>query len=143
VEFQPDIFVKGPDGLSLVVEAKTNIRNLSATEEELKRYMVSMNCSTGALVTPERMWLYRDQFTSMDPESVQRIGEFEMAGAWQQQPPTDPASFELFVQQWLERLAYQATVNPPPHLPEAIRNYIVPAVVGADIRAAHPRVFSF
>jgi len=126
-----------------VVEAKTSIGNLTATEEELKRYMSGMNCSTGALITPERMWLYRDQFTSMSPESVHRIGEFDMAGIWQQQPPTDPTSFELFVQQWLELVAYQAVVNPPRYLPQAMRDYIVPAVVGADIRAAHPRTFAF
>jgi hypothetical protein len=59
--FRPDIVVTGPDGVMLVVEVKTSLPNLQHSEEQLKRYMIGMQCPTGVLVTPERMWVYRRQ----------------------------------------------------------------------------------
>jgi hypothetical protein len=99
--------------------------------------MLAMQCPTGILITPHRMWVYRDLYSS--PPNVERVGEFDMGGVWQRQPPEDAASFELFVQQWLERLAEQPTKGLPRNIAEALREFIVPAVAGGDVRAAHPR----
>lgn len=135
--FQPDIIVTGQDGVTLVVEAKVTLPNLGRTEEQLRSYMISMQCPTGLLITPERMWVYRDLFSS--PPSVERVGEFDMRGVWQQQPPANALSFELFVQQWLERVAQQPTKDLPRNFTQAVREYVLPAVANGDVRAAHPR----
>jgi len=135
--FQPDILVIGPDGVTLVVEAKVSLPNLEQTEEQLQRYMFGMQCPTGILITPKRMWVYSDLYTS--PASVQRIGEFDMNGLWEQQPPEEDGSFQIFVQQWLERLAQQPTKDLPRNVGEALREYVLPAITSGEVRAAHPR----
>jgi hypothetical protein len=137
--FQPDIIVTGPDGVMLVVEAKASLPNLELSEEQLKQYMSAMQCPTGVLITPAHIWVYRDLYTTRTPQSIQRIGEFDTKGLWQQPPPTEPTSFEVFVQQWLERLAQQPARELPPHISGAFREYVVPAVINGEVRAAHPR----
>lgn len=139
--FQPDIVVTTPGepGVSLVAEAKLTLPNLDLTEEGLKQYMVLMQCPTGLLITPERMWLYRDFYTSRSPQSVRRVGEFSLKPLWDQPPPAQGALFETFVQRWLEDLAQRPTERLPPDLRDAIREYILPAVTTGDVRAAHPR----
>jgi len=137
VTFQPDIIVTGPDGVTLVAEAKVSLPNLERTEEQLRHYMFGMQCPTGILITPRRMWVYRDLYSS--PPNVERVGEFDMTGVWQRRPPTDASSFELFVQEWLERVAQQPTKDLPHDVAEVLREYIVPAVASGDVRAAHPR----
>jgi hypothetical protein len=137
VRFQPDIIVTGPDGVTLVVEAKVSLPNLGRTEEQLRSYMISMQCPTGLLITPERMWVYRDLFSS--PPNVERVGEFDMRLVWQQQPPANALPFELFVQQWLERVAEQPTKDLPRNFTQAVREYVLPAVASGEVRAAHPR----
>src|SRR5438067_12824722 len=133
--FQPDIIVTGPDGVMLVLEVKTSLPNLRSSEEQLKQYMVGMQCPIGVLITPEHMWVYRDLYTSRTPDSIQRIGEFETKYLWRQPPPTDATAFESFVQQWLERLAHQHTEDLPRNVSEALSEYVVPAVTNGDVRA--------
>ena len=137
--FQPDILITTPDGITLVVEAKVTLPNLERTEEDLKQYMVRMQCPIGLLITPERLWVYRDFYTTRSPQSVQRVGEFNVKPLWRQPPPRQGAPFEMFVQQWLEDLAKQPTKELPQELREALREYILPAVTTGDVRAAHPR----
>lgn len=135
--FQPDIIVNGPDGIALVVEAKTNLSMLETAEKEIERYMIGMQCPIGILTSPERMLVYRDAYSF--PPSVERIGDFDMNGVWGQQPPEDAASFEVFVQNWLEDLASQYTGRWPKQLRVAVRDYILPATAAGEVRAAHPR----
>jgi hypothetical protein len=141
IAFQPDIIVTGPDGVVLVVEAKASLPNLDLSEEQLKRYMSGMQCPTGVLITPERIWIYRDLYTTRTPQSIQRIGEFDTKGLWQQPPPAEETLFEVFVQQWLERLAQQPTQELPASIRGTFREYVVPAIANGEVRAAHPRYF--
>src|SRR6266446_9406667 len=103
--FQPDIIITTPDGISLVAEAKVTLPNLKRTEEDLKQYMVGMQCPIGLLITPERMWLYRDSYTTRAPDSIQRIGEYNIKSLWREPPPAQGTRFEDFVQRRLEELA--------------------------------------
>ena len=139
--FQPDIIVTGPDGVMLVVEAKAILPDLTHSEEQLKRYMSGMQCPTGVLITPGHIWVYRDLYTTRTPQSIQRIGDFDTKGLWQQSPPEEATQFEVFVQQWLERLAQQPAQKLPPNLSGTFREYVVPAVMNGEVRAAHPRYF--
>jgi hypothetical protein len=139
--FQPDIIVTGPDGVMLVVEAKVRLPNLELSEEQLKRYMSGMQCPTGVLITPEHIWVCRDLYTTRTPQSIQRIGEFDTKGLWQQPPPSEPMLFEDFVQRWLERLAQQPAQELPPNIRRTFREYVIPAVTNGELRAAHPRYF--
>src|SRR5258708_39495082 len=104
--FQPDILVTIPDEprVSVVVEAKVHLPNLDRTEADLKQYMVRMQCPIGVLITPERLWLYRDFYTMREPESVRRVGDYNITTIWRQPPPTEGSRFEAFVQHWLEDL---------------------------------------
>lgn len=137
--FRPDILVTTPDGISLVVEARVTLPSPERAEEDLKQYMVGMQCPTGLLITPKRMWLYRDSYTARSPQSVQRVGEFNLTRLWDQSPPRQEAQFETFVQQWLEGLAKRPAKEVSAELGAALREYILPAVTGGEVRAAHPR----
>src|SRR5437762_1695493 len=105
--FRPDIVINTPEGTTLVVEVKMHLPNLRGTEDGLKRYMVGMQCPVGLLVTPERIWLYRDSYSSRTPESVELVGVFDAKSLWRQPPPLDEVRFEVFVQDWLRDLTEQ------------------------------------
>lgn len=139
--FQPDILVTSPDEprVTLVIEAKVHLPNLDRTEAELKQYMVDMQCPIGMLVTPERIWLYRDTYTTQAPDSVQRIGEYNIKSLWREPPPTEGILFEAFVQRRLEDLAKAPAQELPSDLRDALREYILPAITTGNVRAAHPR----
>src|SRR5882724_6153952 len=139
--FHPDILVTTAElpRIALVVEAKVRIPDLDRTEQELKRYMVGMQCPVGLLVTPDRLWLYRDLYTGRSENSVQRVGEYDATALWGQTPPREPLQFEIFVQQWLERLTEQVARDLPYDLAEAVRDCVLPAVLSGEVRAAGPR----
>ena len=125
----------------LAVEAKASLPDLKLSEEQLKRYMSGMQCPMGVLITPEHIWVYRDLYTTRTPHSIQRIGDFDTKGLWQQPPPAEAKLFEVFVQEWLERPAQQPTQELPANISGIFREYVMPAVMNGEVRAAHPRYF--
>ncbi len=139
--FQPDILVTSTDEprIALVIEAKVHLRNLKQTEAELKQYMVQMQCPTGMLITPERMWLYRDSYVTRASDSIERVGEYNVKPLWLEPPPRQAARFEAFVQRELEGLTGIPRPGLPSDLRDALREYILPALKAGDVRAAHPR----
>jgi hypothetical protein len=137
--FEPDILITTPDGIALAVEAKTTLPNFEHAEEDIKQYMVGMQCPVGLLITPERIWIYRDFYSARSPLSVQRVGEFDAKPLWQQAPPPQGAAFQGFVQRWLEDLAGQPIGKLPKELRDALREHVLPALAGGEVRAAHPR----
>ena len=137
--FEADIIVSTVDGLALVVEAKVALPDLQQAEQQLKDYMVQMQCPVGMLVTPERLWLYRDSYLSRASQSVELVGEFDAREVWRDAPPLEGVQFEAFVQRWLEQLGQQPMQRMPKNLREALQEYVLPAVRGGEIRAAHPR----
>jgi len=139
MSFEPDILVTTPDGVSVVIEVKATLANLDRTEEQLKRYMVGMQCPVGLLLTPDRMLLYKDSYSDRSPSSIQRVGEFDAKGLWKQPPPTDPLLFERFVQHWLEESGRRPHSELPEDLRRAFEEHIDPALAAGEVRAAHPR----
>jgi hypothetical protein len=150
--FDPDILVASRDGtrIALVVEVKLAIRDLAATERQLKLYMVRNRCSTGMLVTPETVRIYRDTFTSYDEGSVERVGEFPAAGILDAdaasslrsipEPQRRMLQMEDAVQAWLEGLTGESAVAAlPDRLREAVEEHVVPALEQGEVRAAGPR----
>lgn len=145
---QADIIVTSPDSteVNLVVEAKLRFTDFPEAERQLKHYMLQVRCPLGILISPERLWIYRDRFTSNSEESVERLGEFGIAGLH----PFDPvpamadskaaaAAFEDAVQDWLESLPSSNTRGLEPKLRTAIDHYIVPAIENGIVGAAGPR----
>src|SRR5580693_2368695 len=134
---QADIIVSSPDAteVKLVVEAKLKVPNLRETERQLKGFMLQLSCPLGLLVSPQRLWVYLDRFTSDSEESVERIGEFNVEGLIKFHSPASEGpethfAFENAVQDWLESLSMtgsQERVNDPKLL-ETISHYILPAV---------------
>jgi hypothetical protein len=139
--FQPDILVTSPDAprVTLVIEAKVHLPDFDRTEAQLKQYMVGMQCPIGMLITPERMWLYRDSYTSRTPDSIERVGEYNIKSLWREPPPAQETLFEAFVQHRLEDLARRPALELPNDLRGALREYILPAIMTGEVRAAHPR----
>lgn len=137
--FEPDIIVTTADGPTLVVEAKATSASLHRTEEQLKRYMVSMQCPVGVLFTPERMIVYRDSYSGRLPSSVERVGDFDTKRIWHTPPPANNVFFQSFVQHWLEELIRRPDPDLPEDLRKAFEEYIEPALVSGEVRAAHVR----
>ena len=142
---QADIIVSSPDSteVKLVVEAKLQIPQLETIEHQLKNFMLQLRCPLGMLVSPRRLWVYLDRFTSYSEGSIERLGEFDIEGLIKfHLPATGGAvAFENAVQAWLEDLS-NTTVRArikDPNLLEIINHHILPAVETGIVRAAGPR----
>ena len=137
--FEPDIIITTPDDRIMVIEAKVAMNDLPRTEEALKRYMVAMQYPFGLLITPEKGWVYRDSYSSLSPASVRQVEEFDSTPIWRQNPPREPLEFEAFVQRWIEELGDFPTQSLPPHFKDIVQSYVLPAIAGGEVKAAHPR----
>jgi hypothetical protein len=146
--FEPDVIVTASEGLgvSLVAEVKLSLPDKSQAEEQLKRYMISMRCPVGLLVTPERLWIYNDSYSVPGLASVECVGEFPLFGF--RVPQLDAAAsprqaafaLEQAFQRWLEGLSTESERQKlPPALREALEEYVVPALNEGQVRAAGPR----
>lgn len=152
MSFAPDILVSSPDAhdLALVVEVQLRDDELGEAEQQLKRYMFGMRCPLGLLVTPERVRLLRDTYTSYGPESVERVGEYPVQGLFEEelakQPAENDAAARAFrledaVQAWLERLAAgRGLASLSPDLRHVVEEDVLPVLEQGEIRAAGPRV---
>jgi len=137
--FEPDILVNTPDRRVMVIEAKVAMHDLPSTEEALKQYMVDMQYPFGLLVTPEKVRVYRDFYSSLSPASVRQIEEFDGNRVWRQSPPSQGSEFEAFVQQWIENLADFPAESLPQQFKDIVTIYVLPAIAAGEVRAAHPR----
>jgi hypothetical protein len=145
---QADIIVTSPDSteVNLVVEAKLRFTDFPATERQLKHYMLQVRCPLGILISPERVWIYRDRFTSNSEESIERLGEFGITGLLpfhsvpaMADPKAAAAAFEDAVQDWLESLPSSDTGGLEPRFRSVIDHYVVPAIENGIVGAAGPR----
>jgi hypothetical protein len=137
--FQPDILINAPDGRVMVIEAQVTVNDFSSTQEALKRYMAGMQYPFGLLITPEKGWVYRDDYSSLSPASITQVEEFDSTRIWRQSPPRQGLAFEAFVQQWIEDLADFPAESLPPQLKDIVQSYVLPAIAAGEVRAAHPR----
>jgi len=105
--------------------------------------MLQMRCPLGLLVSPQRLLVYVDRFTSDSEDSIERIGDFDIAGLLKIRPSAagDEVAFENAVQAWLEDLSSSAMRGhvKDPMLLQIINHYILPAVETGVVRAAGPR----
>ena len=142
---QADIIVSSPDSteVKLVVEAKLETPNLRETEHQLRNFMLQLRCPLGLLVSPQRLWVYLDRFTSYSEDSIERLGEFNIEGLIRFHVPATGGgiAFENAVQSWLEDLSSDTTRGQvqDPKLREIINHYILPAIETGIVRAAGPR----
>jgi hypothetical protein len=145
---QADIIVTSPDStdVNLVVEAKLRFTDFPQAERQLKHYMLQVRCPLGILISPERLWIYRDRFTSNSEESIEQLGEFGTAGLVpflpvpaMADPKAAAAAFEDSLQEWMESLPTSNTRELDPKLRSAIDHYIVPAIENGIVGAAGPR----
>jgi hypothetical protein len=144
--FEPDIIVTGADSseIALVAEVKTNLRDVETTKLELKKFMAGMRCPVGLLVTPERLWLFRDQYLSSSEDSITQVAEFDIRRVLNFEHArtgrAEALAFEQLAQSWLEGLATESGLRElPAELRRAAQLYIVPAISQGTIRAGHPR----
>jgi len=142
---QADIIVRSPDSteVKLVVEAKLQAPNLRETEHQLKNFMLQLRCPLGLLITPKRLWVYLDRFTSYSEDSIESLGEFNVEGLIRFPSPATGGgvAFENTVQAWLENLSNDRARSQvkDPNLREVINHYILPAIETGIVRAAGPR----
>jgi hypothetical protein len=144
--FEPDIIVVGPESseIALVVDVKTDLRDRETAEHQLKKFMSAMGCPVGLLVTPQRLWLYRDRYLAASEDSITQVGEFDLKRVLRFEPSgashKDAFAFEELVQSWLEGLASESGLRElPSELRRAAELHIVPAISQGTIRAGHPR----
>lgn len=142
-----DIIVTSPDtaDVRLVAETRLSLPDMSSAETILKTAMVRMSSPVGILITPDRMWVYLDRYLSQTPDSVDRVGEFDVSKLLHFRPVSasrdEERHFEAVVQQWLEDLPRLVERAPrkDDHLWSVVNTYIIPAVETGEIRAAAPR----
>jgi hypothetical protein len=142
-----DIIVTGSDSteVRMIAEAKLSLADLNAAERELKETMLRMSAPVGLLVTPEKMRVYVDRYISQTPESVDRVGEFDVSKFLAFRPRSSSADetreFENRVQHWLEDLPSKAAqiARNGDIFWTVVKSYIVPAIESGKIRAAAPR----
>jgi len=144
--FEPDIIVTGAESseIALVAEVKTNIRDIESTKLQLKKFMAAMRCPVGLLVTPDRLWLFRDRYLSSSEDSIAQVAEFDVKSVLNFERArtgrADALAFEQLVQSWLEGLDTESGLRElPSELRRAAQLYIVPAISQGTIRAGHPR----
>jgi hypothetical protein len=144
--FEPDIIVTGAESseIALVAEVKTNLRDIENSKLQLKKFMVAMRCPVGLLVTPERLWLFRDRYLSSSEDSITQVAEFDVKSVLNFERArtgrADGLAFEQLVQSWLEGLSTESGLRElPSELRPAAQLYIVPAISQGAIRAGHPR----
>jgi len=142
----PGIIVTDPESseIAMVVEVKTDLRDLVSSERQLKRFMSTMGCPVGLLVTPRILRLYHDQYTSLSEDSIAQVGEFDVGDILHFAPAgkgrQDEFDLERVVQSWLESLATESGLRElPAELRRAALFYIVPAISQGSVRAGHPR----
>lgn len=139
---QADIIVSSPDSteVKLVVEAKLQSFDLQKTEPQFKTFMLQLRCPLGLLVSPQRLRIYQDRFTSDSVDSIELLGNFEITGLINFQPSStgNGVAFEEAVQSWLEddlsRRELRNRVRDPKLL-EIINHCILPAVETGVVRA--------
>jgi len=148
--FEPDIIVHGPEGTTLVVEVKATEHAASGAAEQLKHYMADMSIPLGLLVTPRKLVLYRDRYTSTADGSIEEVWEYPLAAVLS--PPrvvgeelADPRNraieFEVAVQHWLERLSTGSDATAiPAEVRDALETHVLPVLRTGEVRAAGPRL---
>ena len=147
--FEPDIVVTERGDYAerfIVVEVKSTPAALDEVEADLRSYMVQNSFQLGVLVAPGQIRLYRDRYLSYEPESVERIGTYELSefDHFANPPPRDRseemARLEAAVQGWIESLPSGETLDV---LDEPLRtvlaNDFAPYVRYGEVRAAHHR----
>lgn len=146
----PGIIVTSPDSseITLIAGIELAISDLRETENQLKRYMRKVGCPVGLLVTPDKLRIYNDQYLSNSLDSIQLASEFDISRAlnFRSREPQMEEREHLFrqsVQRWLERLASNLELSEyEPSLQEALRWYVVPALLDGTIQAGGPRYTS-
>ncbi|MEP7121647.1 MAG: hypothetical protein ABJE95_12080 [Byssovorax sp.] len=141
--FEPDIIVTNRDAhdLALVVDVKTQLADVVAAEQQLRRYMFGMGCPVGILVTPRTLRLYRDRYKEYGEDSVELVGEFPIETLFATAVAARQGfDLENAVQSWLERLADGEKLSALPEpLRSALQAHVIPALARGEIRAARPR----
>jgi hypothetical protein len=142
-----DIIVSSPDSTEarLIVEAKLVVRDFATAEAQLKNYMLQLSCPVALIVTPERMRIYSDRYTSTTPDSIEAVGDYAIGHLLNFSPgdrsPHEARRFEAAVQHWLENLPQTASpelVNDSGFW-RALNTYVIPAIETGKVRAAAPR----
>jgi Type I restriction enzyme R protein N terminus (HSDR_N) len=143
---QPDIVVISPDGEYLmIVEVKLKDVEEQNAIKQLRRYMASIGCSVGLVVSGEHITLLRDSFEKSGGESIDVVGEARLPDSllppadkqWQEERALE---FESRVQRWLEKLKLTSSME---NLPDDLRKLFGEPIISllrlGEVRAAGPR----
>jgi hypothetical protein len=145
--FDLDLIVTTDGGTEwlLIVDVKLRVVDLTATESQLKQYMLGMRCPCGLLATPDKLRIYYDRFLSATEDSIERVGEFAAPrewSSWRSTPDSERAAlgFEDTVRNWLEGLGADSELRSVPvEFRDAAERYLLPVLNHGVLRAAGPR----
>ena len=143
--FTPDFYVVtvgSPATIQLVIEAKLRPDVDASGEAQLKRFMLAMGCPVGLLITPNKMWIYKDSYTNRTESSIERRGPFPVPSESEVAKAAtrgDPSEFEQSVRAWLERIArVQSLKGFSVDAIEAFKSLILPALADGFIQSSGP-----
>ena len=142
--FDPDIVVRHRDSYVILLIAEAKLKeNLFGSESQLKKYMWEMSCPVGLLVSPHRLFIFRNQFTGLSDDSVIRFGPFKTPEYWHTFTKKSPFVFERTVQHWLESIQLNiGTADVPEPTRTALSEHVLPSLINGEIHAARRRTFT-
>jgi len=141
----PDIVVTKPDlpEILLAVEVKGGAADIQNVEDQLKAYMVYMDCPVGMLVTFEQTRFYRNRYTGNEPQTVEGTGACatsELLGPLPARSSLAELYLERLVIEWLESLrVMDGRGSWPASAREAIESSVLPVVIEGVVRASGSR----
>lgn len=143
MNFRPDIVVEAPGSPSrilLVVEIRARDIPERPAESQLRRYMKSMSCPVGLLVTRAHISVYKDSYTTRSERSIELVGTYPVPSDWvvtRRMTGASDREFELAVGSWLERVGASGVLSGfSPEAQSDFEAYVVPALSSGVIRGS-------
>lgn len=137
-QYRYDVGVLDPDtgNPSLIVEVRNKLpEDVNLWKEQMAKYMIDVSCHYGFLVTPEKMLLLRDNFKTMDENSIEIYAELQTQKILGESKFVDERDLEMAVRNWLDNLIrdWNSALPSEPKVIELFIPELVTAVSGGNI----------
>ena len=140
--FNPDVVVVEPGSfrILLIAQAKIEAEELGF-DSQVKQYMCKTGCAVGLLAFPDRLVVYRNQFTGLSDDYIRLVGAFPSPRRWAAfDHRRTEFHFAKTVQDWLAALRTNATVSDAPiETQEALKEHVLPSLVKGEIQESCSR----
>jgi hypothetical protein len=139
------VFARDYPEARLAVALRSGLSSVAELDEAVRQMARSLwgaNCHFGLIVTPDRTYLLRDDFSYAGPEAIRVTDVLPTAALFSRLGRTDEGAFadgQLagLVRDWLQRLvnAYESALPDDPEVTRALFPDLVGAVAGGRVVA--------